>query len=313
MIRDVARGRRGVGAVVGLSLMACGLSVAFASGATGAQRNVAPVARSSRVIPIVVVRRMVDSSKPGEGRVETSFFSPNMVQAVDGDVLEICNRTSFFVGLFSLSRDNHLGTGGNIGHPKPVKERPGWCRSVTVHNPTGQPFTVKIYNEYTPDFAQGAGKLFVTVAPSAPGPGSSVIVLEPGLSTARMVRIPVAPGPDVFVVVSGLITQVQAGTGRKFCYDAFWGNSDAGCASWTGNGGSNGIWVGPPGWTGDIAHTSQLASLIVPGGVTPAFSPSHVYRLKLNLTGKQLLWAVPHLPGTSKDTWSGNFKLDFTP
>ena len=65
-------------------------------------------------------------------------------------MLQICNRTSFIVGLFSLSADNHLGTGGTTSHPKPVKEAAGTCHSVTVHNPTDSPFTVRIYNETRP-------------------------------------------------------------------------------------------------------------------------------------------------------------------
>ena len=146
-------------------------------------------------------------------------------------------------------------------------------------------------------------------APAGHAAATKSIDLLPGLSTAQIARIPVAPGPAVQVTVSGLMRSVQAGTGRKYCYDAFYYNAEAGCASWTGNGGSNGIWVGPPGWTGAITQTSQLQSLNASG--TPAFNPNHVYHLTLNLTGKQLLWAIPH-GAAGKDTWSGAFRLDFT-
>lgn len=147
------------------------------------------------------------------------------------------------------------------------------------------------------------------------------VFLKPGLSTAQIVAIPVASGPAVRVVVSGLIEQVQAGTGRHSCYDAFWANSEAGCQSWTGNGGSPGIWLGPPGWKGQIEPGfSTLPQLIIPSGSdplapssqSPAFRADHVYHLTVNLTGKQLLWAPPHLAGNSKDTWSGGLRLDFT-
>jgi hypothetical protein len=57
---------------------------------------------------------------------------------------------------------------------------------------------------------------------------------------------------------------------------------------------------------------SHLESLIVPAGSgLPAFNLNHDYHLTLNLTGKGVLYAVPHGPAGS-DTWSGGLRLDFT-
>ncbi len=134
------------------------------------------------------------------------------------------------------------------------------------------------------------------------------VFLPPGVSTAQIKRLPVAPGAAVPVVVSGELMQIQASTGKKYCYDAFYYNI---CGTTRGNGQFNTIWFGPPGWTGDIAHTSPLSTLRVPAGMPyPAFNPSHVYHFTLNLTGQQLLWAYPH-GAAAKDTWSGGFTLDF--
>ena len=59
-------------------------------------------------------------------------------------------------------------------------------------------------------------------APAGHAAATKSIDLLPGLSTAQIARIPVAPGPAVQVTVSGLMRSVQAGTGRKYCYDAFY-------------------------------------------------------------------------------------------
>jgi hypothetical protein len=159
----------------------------------------------------------------------------------------------------------------------------------------------------TLDASLGAGAT-PSAAVGHPAATASVFV-KPGVSTAEIARIPVAPGPGVQVTVSGQLTQVQAATGKRYCYDAFYYNV---CGLTTGNGVFNTIWVGPAGWTGAIQTASPLSTLSVPAGQPyPAFNPNHVYHLTLNLTGKQLLWAFPH-GAVGGERWSGGFTLDFT-
>src|ERR1700680_3298767 len=77
--------------------------------------------------------------------------------------------------------------------------------------------------------AVGAGLGSGAVLRAAAGHSAATqsVALPAVVSTAQIVRIPVAPGPSGPVVVSGLMMSVQAGTGRKYCYDAFYYNSDA--------------------------------------------------------------------------------------
>jgi hypothetical protein len=108
---------------------------------------------TAKTIPIRVISQLMDIPDTVD-QAQTPVFSPAAFNAVDGDILEFCNRTKVIVKLFSLSTHNRFG------EPRGLRLAPAQCASVTLHNPTGKPIVVGISDEI-----HSRAKLLATVLP----------------------------------------------------------------------------------------------------------------------------------------------------
>ncbi len=68
-------------------------------------------------------------------------MQPNTLDANDGDVVRICNRSKVIVPLFTLSVHNSLAGG------KASTLDRGACLELTVHNPTDKTYEVRLFSE----------------------------------------------------------------------------------------------------------------------------------------------------------------------
>jgi hypothetical protein len=149
--------------------------------------ELAPVAeaRQSEVIQASVVKATVAGK-------DTIVIRPNQLDAVDGDVLKLCNNSQVISPLFSPSPHNKFG-GGFGGPPgSGLKLAPGACTELTLRNPTDKPIKVGIYSEI-----QSFLKLIVLVHPKCTAvKGTRAVLAATGCTSpvARAGTFVLAPG-----------------------------------------------------------------------------------------------------------------------
>jgi len=99
----------------------------------------------------------VVSASPLAITMSRNVFVPSSASVRDGDTIKICNSDSRFHAPLSLNKGNQFG---NV---KQINLGPGACTSQTMHNATGKPITIKIFDQlhYPP------GVLTLTIAPRA--------------------------------------------------------------------------------------------------------------------------------------------------
>jgi hypothetical protein len=99
---------------------------------------------------------------------KAKLFVPKWLTLRAGDTVRFCNHDPFLNEEFSLSPYNKFGNSGARAHGRLSQpyQYPGACSSVVIHNPTGSPISVRVFDEI-----HSAAKLTLTVLPrSAPEP-----------------------------------------------------------------------------------------------------------------------------------------------
>lgn len=137
----------------------------------------------------------------------------NTLDANDGDVVRICNRSEVIVSLFTLSVHNSLAGG------KASALRPGACLEVTVHNPTSKAYRVSLFSEI-----QTQVGLRINVAsahPSAPvEPQPAAPVASIAGDYTSYFRGSVDPGCQIALSGNGVEVTNQFGMTATGTYDA---------------------------------------------------------------------------------------------
>ncbi len=119
--------------------MASFLVPALASGTNSSSR-----ASVSRVIQADIVSGSTSYCQSrgfGPNGGGCARMQPNTLDANDGDVVRICNRSKVIVPLFTLSVHNSLAGG------KASALQRGACLEVTVHNPINKTYEVRLFSE----------------------------------------------------------------------------------------------------------------------------------------------------------------------